>query len=280
MRGQSIADSFNSNPTNSPTGPWLPYSSALARSNTRVIVPAGSVSIGSGKIYGNLHLGPGVSPPQARDVTGTIYTNFTGTFTMPVYPTRASVTAYRDLGSTIPATLPAGSDVPAEDGSYYYFCNGTTVGATTVATGKNIVIVGTNTGMTAGLTLQGTATCVLYIDGPVACTGTVNNGSWAGALRIFTTTSSDCTIGHNGQILACFYAPNAALTSSGGNTTGMLVGYFLAKTITVTGHMDFHYDEALRPLSLGNPWRVAQWLELQTAAERSSAAALTNGFLP
>ena len=280
MKGQTIADSFNSNPTNSPTGPWRPYTSAIARANTRVIIPAGVAAIGNGMIYGNLLLGPGVAAPAASQVTGTIQTNFNGVFKMPDYPTTATVNQYRNLGATIPAALPAAGDVAATDGSYYYFCNGATVGTVTVPTGRNIVIVGTNTGMGSGLTLQGTATCVVYIDGPVSCTGTINNGSWAGALRIFTTTSAPCTIGNNGQIVACLYAPNAALTASGGGNTGMLVGYFLAKTITATGHMDFHYDEALQPLSLGNPWQVAQWSELQTAAERASVAALTNGFMP
>jgi hypothetical protein len=162
----------------------------------------------------------------------------------------------------------------------YYFCTGASVGNTTVTTGKNVVIVGTNTSMGSGLTLQGNGSCVVYIDGPVSCTGTINNSSWAGALRIFTTTSAACTIGNNGQIVACLYAPNAALTASGGGATGMLVGYFLAKTITSTGHMDFHYDEALQPLSLGNPWQLTQWFEPQSAADRSSVASLTNGFLP
>ena len=161
MKGQTIADSFNSNPTNSPTGPWLPYSAAIARSNTRVIVPSGVLSIGNGKIYGNLLIGPTVTPPAATQVTGTIQRDFTGVFTMPTYPTPASVTQSYNLGSSIPATLPSAGHLPASDGKYYYFCNGTTIGVLTVPTGRNIVIVGTNTAMGSGLTLQGTATCTV-----------------------------------------------------------------------------------------------------------------------
>ena len=280
MKGQTIADSFNSNPTNSPTGPWRPYSAAIARSNTRVIVPSGTLSLGNGKIHGSLLIGPTVTPPAASQVTGTIQRDFTGTFVMPTFPTAASVSQSYNLGATIPATLPLAGHVPASDGNYYYFCNGVAIGALTVPTGNNIVIVGTNTSMGSGLTLQGTATCTVYIDGPVSSTGTVNNGSWAGALRIFTTTTAACTIGNNGQIVACLYAPNAPLTASGGGSTGMLVGYFLARTITATGHMDFHYDEALQPLSGGNPWQVTQWFEVQSAADRAAVAALTNNFLP
>jgi hypothetical protein len=280
IKGQSIADSFNSNPTNSPTGPWRAYSTAIARSNTRVIVPTGLLSLGNGKIYGNLFIGPNVTAPPASQVTGIIQSNFTGTFKMPAYPVKAAVSQSYTYGSALPATLPQPTHVPASDGLYYYFCTGATVANTTVTTGANIVIVGTNTGMGSGLTLQGTATCTLYIDGPVNCTGVINNGTWAGALRIFTTTTSACTIGNNGQIVACLYAPNAALNASGGGTTGMLVGYFLAKTILTSGHMDFHYDEALQPFSGGNPWQLTQWTEIYTAAEKASLSTLTNNFLP
>jgi hypothetical protein len=280
IKGQGIADSFDSNPTENPNGPWLPYSSAIARANTRVIVPAGTLTLGNGKVFGNLLIGPAVAVPPASQVTGFIQTNFNGTFKMPAPPTAAAVSQSYNLGAAIPAVLPAAGHLPAADGNYYYFCTGATVSNTTVPTGKNVVIVGTATGMGSGLTLQGTASCIIYIDGPVSCTGVINNGSWAGALRIFTTTSAACTIGNNGQIIACLYAPNAQLTASGGGNSGMLVGYFLAKTITTTGHMDFHYDEALQPLSDGNPWELTQWLDLQTAADRASVSTVTNNFLP
>ena len=280
IKGQGIADSFNSNPTANPNGPWLPYSSAIARANTRVIVPAGGLTLGNGRVFGNLLIGPGVAVPPASQVTGYIQKNFAGSFKMPAPPIAAALSQFYYLGATIPAVLPAPGHAPAADGNYYYFCAGTTISNTTVPTGKNIVIVGLNTGMGSGLTLQGTASCVIFIDGPVACTGVINNGSWAGALRIFTTPTAACTIGNNGQIIACLYAPNAQLTASGGGNSGMLVGYFLAKTITTTGHMDFHYDEALQPLSDGNPWQLTQWLDLQSAADRASVSALTNNFIP
>ncbi|MDD3181054.1 MAG: hypothetical protein PHQ04_12035 [Opitutaceae bacterium] len=280
IKGQSIADSFNSNPTNSPTGPWVPYSSSIARANTRVIVPAGAISMGNGTIYGNLLLGAGVAPPPASQVTGTIQANFGGTLKMPVPPTAASVSQSYNLGATIPAVLPVAGHLPAADGCYYYFCSGATIGNLTIPSGRNVVLVGSNnTNMGSGITVQGTATCAIYIDGIVTCTGTINNGSWAGALQIFTTTSQPCTIGNNGQIVACLYAPNSALTASGGGKTGMLVGYYVAKTITTTGHMDFHYDEALQPLS-GNPWAQTLWFEMQSAADRATVAGLTNNFLP
>lgn len=280
FRGQSICDSFNSNPTNNPNGPWLQYSSAIARANSRVIVPTGTVSLGNGQILGHLLIGPTVTPPPANQVTGTIQRNFSGTFKAPDPPTAASVSRSYQVGATIPAVLPVPGHEPASDGSFYYFANGATISATTVTAGNKVVIVGRNTSMTSGLTLQGTAACTIHIDGPVSATGVINNNSWAGALQIFTTTTAECSIGNNDQIVACLFAPNANLIAKGGGSTGMLVGYFLARTVTATGHMDFHYDEALQPLSRGNSWQLTQWYEVHSAGDRAALAALTNGFLP
>ena len=282
VKGSSIFDSFNSNPAGNPSGPWAAYTSAGARANTTVIVPAGTASLGNGAIviYGNLLLGAGVTAPKASQVTGVIQPNFQGAFKMPVYPTAASVSQSYNLGATLPATLPASGHLPASDGRYYYFCNGAVIGTVTIPAGRNVTIVGTNTRLTSGLTLQGDAACAIYIDGSVTCTGTVNNGSWAGALQIFTTTTADCSIGNNGQIVACLYAPNAALTASGGGNSGMLVGYFVARTVATSGHMDFHYDEALMPFTPGNPWQLTKWTELQSSADLAQLAALTNNFLP
>lgn len=279
-KGQSSADSFNSNPTGSPTGPWLPYSSAIARSNTTVIVPAGSLSLGNGIVGGNLKIGAGVTVPPASQVTGSIQTNYKGTFPMPPYPSAASVSKSYNLGSTIPPILPVAGHTAAADGRYYYFVSGTTLASTTITAGKNVTIVGTNTSMSSGLAIQVGASCSVYIDGVVTATGTVSNSNWAGALQIFTTTSGNCSIGNNGQIVACLYAPNAALTASGGGNSGMLVGFFVANTISSSGHMDFHYDEALRYITGGSNVRLTTWLELQSRSDRGTVGTLTNNFLP
>jgi hypothetical protein len=278
LQNTSFADSFNSNPTGSPTGPWRSYSAGIATSNTRVAVLAGSISVASGKIYGNLYLGPGVATPPASDYTGTGTTDYTASFPMPTYPTTASVSQSYNVGSSIPGTLPRGGDLPASDGRYYYFCSGATIGAVTITAGKNVTIVGTNTGMTYGLTIQNLGTCIVYMDKTVVL-GTnrsINNGNWAGALQVFTTTTGTCSFANNSRFVGCLYAPNASLIASGSGSSGLLVGYFVAKTITASNTMDFHFDEALQP---GSAWSVTNWLELQSAADRATVAGLTNSFL-
>ncbi len=280
--GQASTDSYISNPSGSPTGPWVAYPGAGARSNTMVIVPAGTISLGSqGTIGGDLALGAGVAPPPANKVTGQITSNFTGTFPLPVYPTTASVTQSYSLGATVPAALPRAGDLPAADGRYCYFFDGATIASTTIGIGRKVTLVGRNTSLGSGLSLNSGASCLIYIDGPInaGSGGAINNSNWAGALQIFSSTTAGCSIGGNGQIYACVYAPNAALTCSGGGSSGMLVGSFVANTISSTGHMDFHYDESLRFTTDGSPWMMSGWFDLQTAADRATVAALTGGFL-
>lgn len=282
LRGGTIADSFNSNPSGSPTGPWRPYSTAIAQARTSVVVQNGTLSVGSGKIYGDAFVAAGVTPPLASEVTGYIVTNYQATFPMPVYPTPATVSQSYNVGSAIPATLPASGHAPASDGRYYYFCSNTTIGAVTIAAGANVTIVGTNTNLGPGLTIAAGGSCYIYMDGTVNLSkGTdLNNAGWAGALQIFTTTRGACTMSNNTQITACLYAPYASLTAQGGNSTGMLTGYYVASTITTSGSMDFHYDEAFRVTAAGMvTWLVNGWYELQGEAERNLAREATNNYL-
>lgn len=282
LRNDSFADCFNSNPANSPTGPWLVYTSALARSNASVVVLAGTVDLrNNGRINGNLYLGSGVVAPDPADVSGSIITNYTATFPFPVYPTTTSVSRSYDLGTVIPAVLPRAGDLPAADGRYYYFCRNTTVRNFAVTAGRHVSIVATNTGMTAGITLPATSTLHVYMDGPLTLSGgaDLNPTGWAGALRIYTTTGSRCSIGNNSQLAAWFQAPNAELRATGNNTTNMLIGFFLARTIYAAGSQDFHYDESLQPAATAASYDVTRWLEFQSAADRATVAGLTGGYL-
>lgn len=283
LKGQPFIDSFNSNPTNSPTGPWLPYSAALSAANTTVIVPTGKVDLGNGKIKGNLALGSTVTPPPASQVSGTIQTNFTGEFKLPAYPTAAGVSQSYNLGKKIPAELPVPGHKPAADGRYYYFTNDVAIDETTIKAGTHVTIVGTETTLES-LTIKDDATCAIYIDGKIdsAKKGALSNNNWAGALQVYTTTKKDCTISGNEVLRASLFAPNAELKASGGGSDGALIGAFVAKTVTASGHMSFHYDEALKYLNTagGTRWTVAAWSEMRLDSDLSALSAATDNFLP
>jgi hypothetical protein len=278
----TYADSYVSNPSASPTGPWLVYSADIADSNASVVVLAGTVSIGSGQINGDLYLGAGVSAPPAGTVTGNITTNYSATFPFPTYPTAAGVSQSYNLASTIPATLPRAGDLPAADGRYYYFCNNTSVRSFSVAANSNVTIVGTPTvGMPLTsatlITLPTTSSLHVYMTGAFTMTGAnLNAAGYAGALRIYTTTATACTVGDNSQVAAWFHAPNAALSATGATATNMMSGCFIAKTISADDAQNYHFDESLPVYAT---YDMTRFMDFQSAADRATVAGLTGNYL-
>ena len=257
--------------------PFTPYSALSARSNTILGSLYGpTVNLGAGGVVsGNVMLGPGVTVTGGT-VTGTTSNNLAINFTMPTYPTNSGATAGVSLGASVPATLPRGGDLPAADGNFYYYATGATIGATTITAGTNVVIVGSgNTSMGGGLqigvsgALVGKAT--IYMDGPMSPgNSSINPGSWAGALSVYTTTTGNCTISGNGYFCGQLYAPSATLVGNGGgNSPEDLVGSFVVGAVTSNGHMSFHYDEGLGGTPPAKAWSLGLWVELQTAANRA-----------
>ena len=55
----------------------------------------------------------------------------------------------------------------------------------------------------------------------------------------------------------------------GGGSSGNVMGSVVAKTISMNGGTNFHYDEALGNLNGGGGYRTSKWKELQSAAERA-----------
>jgi hypothetical protein len=285
LSGSTFVDSYISNPTSSPTGPWLVYSTAIDRSNASVAVLGGTVSIGSGQIKGNLYLAAGVAAPSAGDVTGTITTNYTVSVPFPTYPTAAGVSQSYNLGSTIPLILPRVGDVAASDGRYYYFCANTSIRSVAITANRDVTIVGTsNVGMPVTaltpVSVPTTSSLHVYMTGAFSLTGSAINASgYAGDVRIYTTTASNCTVGNTSQLVAWFQAPNAAFSASGNSSANRLSGFFLARTITVSQQQDIHCDESLLGVATTPAYDVTRWLDFQSAADKATVSGLTGGYL-
>lgn len=291
--GHPIANSFISNTSGQAPGypPFAPYDINTARTNTTIGSLYGpQIDLGAqGVVSGNVMLGPGVTLAGSGTVTGQTIGNLSYNFTNPTPPTNTGATGYYSLGTTLPATLPRAADIAisatgATDGKFYYFVSSATIGALTVTAGKNVVLVGTTTSMIGGLVIQpttGTTPCgkvQIYMDGPCSPgNSTVNPSTWAGALEIYTTTSSDCTFSGNAQFYGCLYAPNSRLVGNGGgNNTQDLCGSFVVGSVTSNGHMSFHYDEGLGSPASPKAWSLALWTELQSATERTLYASKLN----
>lgn len=284
LLGSVFVDSFDSNPTDSPTGPWLAYSSGIAAANASVVVLSGSLTMTtSGQIKGNLYLGSGVAAPAAGKVTGNITTNYSATFPFPTYPSAASLSQSYDLGTSIPSTLPRVGDLPAADGRYYYFVRNTTVRSFSVTASRNVTLVGTaSVGMrSTGITLPTTSTLHVYMTGALEMENndTLNLGGWAGALRIYTTTTENCTLENNARLVAWFHAPNAELRLTGTGGNSMVMGYYVADRIKASGSHDIHYDESLQAAGSAASYDVTRWLDFQSAADRATVSGLTGGYL-
>ncbi len=290
LSNSTYADSYISNPSGSPTGPWSVYPAAGARSNNDAVVLAGSTSIASGKIKGDLYLGSAVTSPPASDYTGTLIKPYTATYPFPAYPTAAGVSQSYNLAATIPATLPRAGDLPAADGRYYYFTTAS-VRTFTVSADSNVTIVSTG-GMpitsTTLINLPITSTLHVYLGTPPPSTpsaagaftmGTncpLNAAGYAGALRIFTTTTSNCTVANNCQLVAMLHAPNALFSASGANAANRLCGCFIARAITVASTQYLHFDESLPVYAT---YGMTRYMDFQSAADRATVAGLTGNYL-
>jgi Tfp pilus assembly protein PilX len=283
--GHPFADSFRSSAT-AGVAPFATWTVATSAANTTVASLGGTIDLSSGTVDGNVMTGPGVSVTGGT-ITGTTIGNFTYNFTLPTYPTNTGATGYFNLGTvaTLPATLPRAGDAAALDGKYYYFADGATIGATTVTPGAKVVIVGTHTNMEAGFKVPASSnaagaiigSATIYMDGPIDLSGNdeINmqsspGRSWAGALEIYTSTSTRCDISGNAQFMGSIFAPNAELKGNGGGSNQAdLIGSFVFGSITSNGHMNFHFDEALGTTPPPKPWVLSLWRELQTPAERA-----------
>jgi hypothetical protein len=67
----------------------------------------------------------------------------------------------------------------------------------------------------------------------------------------------------NGTFYGVIYAPNAAMTLSGGGSgTDDFSGASITKSVTMNGHFRFHFDEALARLGIGKGFVVTSWNEM------------------
>ena len=295
--GHPFADSFISNATPG-LPPFAPWTAGTARDNTTLASLGGVIDLSQGTVSGNVMTGPGVTVTGNGTITGQQIGNFSYDFTMPGHSNPSGTTL--NNVTTLPATLPQvdGSgaiiDTPYVEGGktyYYYYVNptGTTncvIGDTTITPGKNVVIVARNTRMETGFKVPASSNSAgaligsakIYMDGPITMSGndsinmqTTPGRSWAGALEVYTTTTSDCVISGNAQFMGCIFAPNAEIRGNGGgNDQADLIGSFVAKTIRSNGHLNFHFDEALGTTTSAKPWGLALWRELQTPSERAA----------
>jgi hypothetical protein len=273
-------DSFDSGTTNYSTAASaspsnnivLIYDVSKAKSGGDVGVNGavvGDIPLGTGSIFGHLRTGPGSASNNVQlgpaGVVGALDWNPSGSPQIEDLGTPTSwwtpdfnvnfpdVKTPTFVGSSLPGA--ANGYVTLTGGNYIYSTSWSSTtpfmitGPTTLwvkgsITGLNVVFAGTNASLILYVGRATTTGDSLTLRG----SGTLNSPGYARNLQIFGLPSlSSMDLHGNLAWTATVYAPNAAVTTGGGGSnTQDASGAIVAKSLTLNGHCDFHYDESLK----------------------------------
>jgi hypothetical protein len=277
LNGNNIyTDSFDSSdPAKSTNGLYDPAKRQPNGDIASNDVLINTVNIGNADVYGRVSTGPG----------GTVAMGPNGSVGATFDPDERATTVAEgqakgwirdDFDVDVPdTTLPAGAD------SWYSV--GQVSNTTTITSGdwqassinlngnKTLTIQGTvRLYVTGSVSVGGNATILLapgsklelYAAGnvSVAGNGVVNStglsphNQWYGL-----PGSTSWNISGNGQWIGAIYAPQAAFRMNGGGSAGDMSGAVVANSITLVGHVRFHYDEYLAVHDQGAGYLVGSW---------------------
>jgi hypothetical protein len=265
FNGNNVAtDSFNSGNTNLSTNGH--YDSTKTSTNGTIASIAGVVNVGNANINGSVLLGPNASNTIKNNgvVTGGVSNDFNVNFPDVILPSGSAVAA-----TSTSQTIGGVSYQYVFSTSGYYSINNlggnvyVSPGAqvTLLLTGSaspNTIEVGADTnGISGQLTI--------YMNGPsFSLTGRalVDGGVPANLSYLGSTNNTSITMSGNASFIGTIYAPEASMTLGGGGS-GIydFVGACIIKTITMSGHYQFHFDEALLNAS-SRGYVATGWQEL------------------
>lgn len=274
----AYTDSFDSSDTNKSTNGR--YDQTKKQPNGNIGTDdtiVNSVSIGNANVYGKVQTGaggtvtmgpngsigpsfnnPATSVPQAQ-AAGWIQTDFDVSIPDVTLPSGLSTAT---LKGTIDTTATLGG------GDYQATSISLSGNETLTITGNVRIYISGDTSLSgnASITIAPGASLQVYAAGSMslAGNGVVNSTGNATSLELYgLPTSTSWNITGNGQLIGIAYAPEAALSISGGGSSGGVSGAFVAKSITLTGHTKFHYDESLKKTGPIVGYLAASWQELR-----------------
>jgi len=304
--GHPLADSWDSKADTQPTTA-IPYDDSIRTANVIVGSISGNIGLGGGEVWGYAKTGEfgvisggSVHPLGTTTDDPTRRTNdFNATFPEPTVPnptTFNTISSDVSNNTTWPITSGGGAHTPTtvagETVYYYKFDSSADISLNsktlTISPGYKVVFLMNNHTGSSAISVSGNgaislglgSTMNVYTNGNISIAGNGenmanDNASPQNAIIWSTATASDSqsiTVSGNGQLKACVYAPNASVSLNGGGTDGLMCGSVVAKSITMNGGTEFHYDDALGRLTTGNPYGISKWRELQSATERAAYA--------
>ena len=281
MNGNNISvDSYDSsNPLYST--PQGTYDPAKARDNgdvSTICRAANAINVGNADIKGRVRTGPGggvaVGPNGSVGSKAWVDSGRSGIepgwFSDDLNTDLPVITRPSDAGSL---GTPGSGKV---DGIAYSHVLGTGKyvmssinlgkGQKMCVSGQAVLIVDGPVLIGGGLDILPGASLKLYVKGPsldIGGSGVNNTQRSTNCVIYGLPTLTSVTLPNSGDFNGALYAPDADLRmNGGGNAVVHWCGACVTRTITVSGHQKFHYDEALR--GFGPPARrvVKSWTEL------------------
>jgi Tfp pilus assembly protein PilX len=309
MSGGASFDSWKSDPDNDSSTAPVAYSSSVALDNAGVAsssTDTPAISIGSADIYGKVAVGATSSAGLAMSWGGQV-----GPHGMPIsgsYNVAANALSTDFKANFETVTAPTGATVMSPyvlprsvSGPPYYLSTESfgAAGATTILQMDSISISGAAT-----LTIQGDVTIILppsatttigisgsgrialasgaslkiYTPGSINISGAgIANSGAPQSLQIWSTTNGasgqTISLSGSGAYSGIIYAPDAALSSSGGTN---YYGAAIVGSATFSGSGAFHYDESLKNYGSSGSIGIDSYSELNTPADRSPYSSQLN----
>lgn len=289
----SSVDSWDSDPDNSAATAAIPYSSTVRTDNGTVgstSVANSAVLINQAHIWGYVATGgaaPEVgsggtvrgagTPPDVKVDPRRVSTDFNADFDAVVVP----------VDGIFLAALPSVLGVPGLKTKWRTASINLTGKETLTILGDVTLVLTASTGDavnvagTAEIIIPDGSSLTLYTaaDVKIAGRGITNGNVQPISCQIYGTSTTpsgqDMQITGNGSLAAVVYAPNGDVTING---NGDIMGSVVARNIKLTGNAAFHYDESLAERDANEPFTIAKWRELTSAADRARYAPLFEGW--
>lgn len=274
----AYTDSFDSSdPTKSTNGQ---YDAAKRQANGNIgtlSTLTNSVGVGNADIYGTVATGPGGTVSIGPN--GSVGSTFDNSLRATTDATGVSDGYIRnDFSTTIPdPALPSGAGSWTSKGSIsssgtlsggnYTASSISLTGHDTLTISGNVVLYVTGStslsGANAQITVLANSSLTVYSGGSISLggNGVVNDATYASdAIFYGLSTCTSVSVAGNGSFTGAIYAPDADLTISG---NGNLYGALVAKSITLNGNANVHYDESLKNIHGSAGYLVQSWQELR-----------------
>ncbi len=278
LNGNNVrSDSFDStDPNYSNAGR---YDASRNKANGDIATNGGLLQIGNADVMGRVSTGPGGDVEiKSNGTVGDLAWHASNTGIQPGYATDDMNVNFQEVLAPYPVGLPPGPGI-VDGTTYDYVLSGTDTqysmsslslsGSSQVMVTGNVslyVTGGVKIGGTASIIIATNASLKIYVAGSTTAiggNGVVNNNTSASRFSYYGLPSNtSVSFSGNAAFTGTIYAPQAHLSLGGGGSTPYdFVGASVSRTVSMNGHFNFHYDEALGRTDTEGLFVLASWDE-------------------